>query len=85
MRVTGFGLDGAVVAGLFIPEPVVVVGHDVGEVQQAAELPDVVGRLSDLVDVAGQGGGQEKAFWLESFFQFLVSFSKEWNNALFKM
>ena len=66
-----FSLDGAVVASLLVPESVIVVGHDVGEVEQVAQLLDVVGGLSDLVHVAGQRCAQEQVLGFERCFQFL--------------
>ena len=66
-----FSLDGAVVASLLVPEAVIVVGHDVGEVEQVAQLLDVVGGLSDLVHVAGQRCAQEEVLRFECCFQFL--------------
>ena len=71
MLVIGLGLDGAVVTSLLVPEPVIVVGHDISEVKQVAQLLDVVGGLPDLVDVAGQGGAQKKIFRFERGFEFL--------------
>jgi hypothetical protein len=64
-------LDGAVMTRLPVPEPVVVVAHDVGKVQQLAQLLDVVGSLTDLVHVAGQRRTQKKILGFESLFQFL--------------
>ncbi len=65
-------LDGAVMTRLPVPEPVVVVAHDVGEVQKLAQLLDVVGSLPDLVHVAGQRRTQKKILGFEGLFQFLL-------------
>jgi len=64
-------LDGAVMTSLPVPEPVVVVAHDVGEVQQLAQLLNVVGSLTDLVHVAGQRRTEKKILGFEGLFQFL--------------
>ena len=54
MLVGGFGLHGAVVASLPVPETVIVVGHDVGKIQKLTKVLDVVSGLTDLVNVSGQ-------------------------------
>ena len=64
-------LDGAVMTSLPVPEPVVVVAHDVGKVQKLAQLLDVVGSLTDLVHVAGQRRTEKKILGFEGLFQFL--------------
>ena len=56
------------VAGEPVPEAVVVVGHDVHEVQVGGEEGEVVARFQDL-GVAGHGGGQQKVLGAERGFQ----------------
>ena len=54
--VIGLSLDWTVMSSLLVPESVIVISHDIGKIQMSSKLLDIIGFLTNLINITRQGG-----------------------------
>ena len=54
--VIGLSLDWTVMSSLLVPESLIVISHDIGKIQMSSKLLDIIGFLTNLINITRQGG-----------------------------